>query len=856
MRRITCSIRAAFGGAAFALPSSAMALQAPIVVVPTQPESVTVAAGRRYQAGTLHRWFAGSAYRDLWATPIRVPVFDWGTYAGGLHPTKLGGGMQTKSLRFETAGGAEYVFRLSDKSVLSTPEQVQGTPAVRIFQDEISALHPAAAAISALIVEASGILHPTAILMVMGDDSALGKYRGDFADRLGMIEEFPNVPKDGVGFGGTTKIIDSPELLHLLNSDSRQHVDARGFLAARLTDFLINDNDRHPGNWKWARLEAGPKTQWEPIARDRDHAFVSYDGVLLSVARWAKPSLVSLGNAPDVQGLTEPRMLDARLLGGLEKPVWDSVARALQSRITDAVIDSAAQAMPIEYLASAPRLAAILKKRRDALGNAANQFYRLLAARAEVHGTDASDRAVINRVADDIVDVRLESEGKPFFSRRFHARETAEILVYLHGGDDTALVTGHVRRSIPIRVIGGNGANTLIDSSTVAGAKHVARLYDAGAVVGVSYGPDTMFDRRPWERSYGVLTPPNADDGTRYEPLVGLSFYRGMGVTPRIGLARSEYGFDQRPYASMVMIEGEYATKFQGARVAIAVDERLESSPVHFMVLARMSDLQVVHFSGLGNVTIDTGESNPLFAVHQRQWLFHPAIALAFGSTTDIALGPVLQHSVSDSARSPYLSSARPYGVGSFDQVGMQVDARYEWRDVRVGEEHTHHRVLAEIRGLYVPAALDVRSAFEAASASIGASITLPIPAQPFLVVRAGGKKVYGDFPFYEAATIGGDGSMRYMDTQYYAGDASLYGTSELRIPLVRFNALMPLRAGIMGLAEAGRVHLDGASPGGWHSRAGGGIWFGRGDASPVVTLVRTTEKRRSGFQLGFGLNF
>jgi hypothetical protein len=73
-------------------------------------------------------------------------------------------------------------------------------------------------------------------------------------------------------------------LLLLLNRNPREHVDARAFLTARLTDFLINDNDRHSGQWKWARLESGPKTQWQPIARDRDHAFVSYDGLLLRLA--------------------------------------------------------------------------------------------------------------------------------------------------------------------------------------------------------------------------------------------------------------------------------------------------------------------------------------------------------------------------------------------------------------------------------------------------------------------------------------------------------------------------------------------------------------------------------------------
>jgi len=91
------------------------------VVPPTKPESVTVAASTHYRAGALQRWFAGGTNRDLWATPIRVPVLDWQTYDGGLHPTKEGGGMQTKSLRFETPTGAEYVFRLSAKPRTARP---------------------------------------------------------------------------------------------------------------------------------------------------------------------------------------------------------------------------------------------------------------------------------------------------------------------------------------------------------------------------------------------------------------------------------------------------------------------------------------------------------------------------------------------------------------------------------------------------------------------------------------------------------------------------------------------------------------------------------------------------------------
>ena len=72
-------------------------------------------------------------------------MLDWHTYLGGLHPTKEGGGMQTKSLRLENADGAEYVFRLSDKEATGAPGALRHTPVDRFFQDEVSAQHPAAA---------------------------------------------------------------------------------------------------------------------------------------------------------------------------------------------------------------------------------------------------------------------------------------------------------------------------------------------------------------------------------------------------------------------------------------------------------------------------------------------------------------------------------------------------------------------------------------------------------------------------------------------------------------------------------------------------------------------------------------
>jgi hypothetical protein len=899
--------------AVLAFPSAALALQQPsgdssvtfqlkVAKRPAAPgESAWVAAGARYHADPTLRWFDGNSYRALWTTPIRVPVLDLQTFVpGGLRPLKEGGGMQTKSLRLEAANGDEWAFRLVDKKPASVPSELRRTPVEKVVQDLVSSEHPAAAEISGPIVEAAGVLHVKAILMVMPNDPALGEYRKDFAGKLGDLERFPNVPKeedkqdvknepkaekneskaerkdkaetekkdkaesakagakdeaDRTGFAGASKIIDSPDLLKLINTDAKEHADATAFLKARLTDFLIGDNDRHAGQWKWARFPSAPKTEWEPIARDRDHAFVSYEGVVGSVGRRVRATVVKFRGKPDVAGLTFPNDIDQRLLAGLEKPVWDSVARDIQQRVTDSVIHAAALEMPPEYQSTAPHLEAILKQRRAALPAAAEQYYHTLAERVQVDGTDSADRATIVRGKDGSVDVRLESGGTTFYARRFHPDETHEILVYLHDGDDTAIVTGHADESILVRVIGGNGNNVLVDSSTVGGDRHPTHLYDVGPTSGVSYGLDTLFVRVPWEERKGKLAPAVPDFGGDIVPHVGLNDPRSLGLTPLIGFTRYTYGFLDRPYSTMLRVDGEYATQFNGARVALLADKRFEASPFHTELFARVSDLQYVNFFGFGNATSDLLAPNSFFEVHQRQLTMNPAVGLSIGQWTDVTLGPLFTHAATDSARSPFLGELRPYGFGTFNEGALQLNARFDRDPGRVDSvtPGDHYQVLAH--AAVYPAMMDVRSTFSKATLAFNAALQLPVLTRPTLTFRTGAQKVWGDFPFFEAATIGGDQTTQFIDAQRYAGDAALWGTSQLLVPLTRFRVIIPVRAGITGVAEAGRVYVDGSSPGGWHSTTGGGIWIGRLYGPQSLSLIETAGEKH-GVQLRLGLSF
>ena len=290
---------------------------------PASKDTVVVKAFGHYGASGFHRMMLGDGYRDVWGTPIKVPVLDLKAYAGGLKATELGGTAQTKSLRFVGADGRTYTFRPVYKDRLAFLAPFENTIIMDLFKDGLSALHPTGPLAAAPFMAAAGVLHPTPILFVLPNDAALGEFREEFAGKLGALEEHGTMPEEGPGIGGALDMLSWDDLLKRLNKDARTHVDARKLLTARLMDMLLNDNDRHRDQWKWALLQQNDTTgPWVPIARDRDGVFVHHDGLLLKLVRKVKPDVVEFQRTyPNLTAFAGPAIdFDQRLLIGLDKP--------------------------------------------------------------------------------------------------------------------------------------------------------------------------------------------------------------------------------------------------------------------------------------------------------------------------------------------------------------------------------------------------------------------------------------------------------------------------------------------------------------------------------------------------------
>lgn len=886
--------------------AAAMALLAvPAALQAQRGDSVTVVAGAQYAASRPWRLLLGADYRNLWTTPVRVEVLDLRTFAGGLTPMRTGGGNQTRSLRFQGADGREYAFRSVDKDhTRALSDDLKNTLVDAVVQDQVSSLHPGGALVADRLLDEAGILHVSPRLRVMPDDPRLGRFREEFAGMLGWLEVRPNEPEEeeeapdsgakeggtkeearaaeegperpreaaeeeegpdavwtAPAWGGAVKIKKTENFFDDLESGPDHRLDSRDYLAGRLMDLLFGDWDRHEDQYQWARFDRGGLHVWRAIPRDRDYVFVDYDGALVRAAKGIYPKAVLYGPRypGTLYGLTiNAQYLDRRLLADLPREAFDSVALALRARITDPVIESALRRMPPEYYRlTAEEVGEALRGRRDLLPDVARRFYAQLAAEAEVHGTDEDELLDVERFPDGSVEVRifLLEDGiparQPHFRRRFSLEESREVRIDLHGGDDRTVVRGEAGRSVLVRVIGGGGDDTFEDRSRAVGTR--TAFYDSRGDNTFVRGRGTKVDERPYEEpehTRGNLTDPPRTWGrgsSLFTPHV--TWKSNVGPVVGGGPGGVRYGFRRHPYATRWTIDALYAPLENRFAAEYQADFRRVASPDHLSVLARLSEMEVTRYHGFGNETSGEGESDRYKVWHAQAaaevlWNRFPT------ADTRLSFGPVLHWYDPELEDGTPLAADRPRGTEPFGAVGAQAQAEWDRRD---SETYPRSGFRVTAAGTVFPLSWDADGPFGRAQAEGSAYLSLPGERSPTLALRAGGVQALGDFPFQEAAFVGGSRTLRGYPFQRFAGERALYGSAEVRAPLAYVNLGVRGDLGVTALADAGRVFVDGERSDAWHTALGGGLWFAFLQRRAVASvLFAHGEKSDLYFRLGF----
>ncbi|WP_375418456.1 hypothetical protein [uncultured Hymenobacter sp.] len=846
----------------------------------------TVAAGAEYRGGPGKRFFLGPLYRTSWMQPVTVPTLDLSTEKGGLRAFGKGGGRQTTSLKLIAADSSEYVFRSVDKDVTRIlPPELRNSVAADVLRDITATAHPYSALVTGSLLDHTDILHARPRLFRLPDNQQLGPYRPEYAGLLGTLEDRPVDPKPNLpGFGNSEEVTRSFGLFRKLFKDHDNRVDAPALARARAFDMLVADFGKHEDNWKWAGYKEGKGTVYRPIPRDRDQSFTLWNGLLTYIANreWAVPSIEDFQSEfHDMESLNWPaRHLDRFLLQGLSRQDWQTAARYLQAQLTPAVIDEATAKLPAEIQGlSGKDLNRKLKARIQELPKAVDAYYKLLARRVDVVGSNKGEVFQMERLPGGALRVRMfdrasegdAPDGPALFDRTFSPRETQEVAVYGLDGRDVFTVSGNNgANGILLRLIGGEGKDNISDESRAAGLRTLTKVYDV---------PDTELKEGPeTDRRLSARPGVNAYDREQFEydgysPRLGLFYSRNDGFGASIGFDIVKQGFRKPDYKNRFGIDLTAAT--EGLRqVTLNTRHRYAFNKVDIGAETSYGDyFPFYNFFGLGNNTDfsqDLRQQN-YYRARYKGYYVNAFLERVFRQKSVLRVGPSFESYQSDftpgsllgelvNGPTPPEGQIRPntddqqlLGLSALLDLDFRDRPRFARRGVRVRLAHDSYR---QLNGQKENFGLTQGFAEYYGTARLLVPVTL--------VLKGGGARNYGPdaaIPFYKFTSLGQAENLRGYYRTRFTGDASAYFNSELRLALGQVkNGFLPFYYGVFGFYDQGRVYYQGSSPGGWHTGYGAGFYL-----APVVETLalsvsyqipgEATEPSLIQFGLGFRID-
>jgi hypothetical protein len=824
----------------------------------------TVIPDSGYEATAMKKLFFGSLNRELWTEPISVPVLDINFVKGGLSPIKQGGGMQTRSLRLQGGDGYQYVLRTIKKdATYLVGKNLRNTLAQDIILDGIAGSHPYAAIVVPQLADAVGVYHTNPKLVYVPKDSSLGDYLDDFGGTFCLFEERPDDDMSSIeSFGRSKKVVNYSKTIEKVHGKYGHNVDYKYIIRARLFDMLIADWDRHDDQWRWATFKEGDKTIYRPIPRDRDQVFFKFDGLFPQITnrKWAMRKFQ--GFHPDVRDIRgqnfNARYFDRSWLTAANREDWMAVAESMKAQLTDEVIERAIKTFPAAaYQINGEFLIQTLKSRRDKLLEFADRYYQVLSREVDVVGKLKNDYFEVIRNENGDVEVNIYArkkgdkvEEKHYYHRLFKRNETSEIRLYGLGGEDEFHISGEVKKSILVRIIGGFDKDKYRDESNVKGIRKFTRIYDTRKT-------DKKHLKKSKETAVSLESEENAISYNRkvfkYDktiPLPSFGFSPDDGLYVGAGFQFTKQGFNKFPNKYTHKFLANRSFKTSAFNVYYNYRYTRLFGKWDFGGNAIIEEPLVYNYYRPGNESVDSlGKNNS--TIRKEKYQFRPfierrsnnglhgfligadiqRISFEHTNTLDVLLGGTPENKSFTAVFAEYSLENKDNGVNPVRGVAFMAGIE---RAKGVSDDDINFTKIKSKLTIYFPLNF--------------------MPIKTTLAMRSGFARNFGEYEFYQANFIGGYKQLRGVRRNRFSGKTSFYNNIDLRFNLVRIkNYVLPFELGLLAHYDVGRVWEEGEDSDVWHESMGGGVFFNILD---FVVLNATYSKSEIDEFLVIGTNF
>lgn len=794
----------------------------------------TVIAGKYKNTG-FHRRLFGKHYRDEWNTPVKVPVMMLDTVANKLRPYEVGGGRQTISIRMRDAENKEYVLRSLDKSLGKTlPPEMQNTFIEDFMDDQVTIAHPYAAITIPDMAEAAGIYHTNPIIRFVPQQPALDTLNARYGDMLYLFEQRPDENwETAPNFGNAKDIISTGKLMQKLLASTSNEVDQQLYVRCRLFDMFIGDWGRHEDQWRWAEYKADGKKIYKPIPRDRDQAYTLFDGLMPKMVMRAANIRRLQSFNDEIKNIKtynySARYLDRRMANETTLEQWTSIAKDLQSRMTDDLIERSIRKMPPEVFAiSGEEIIRKLKSRRNHLLEYATEYYKFLARHVDIVGSQERDYYEVTRLDEEqtLVNVyKIAEDGsrskEPNYSRTFKTSETRDIR--LHGIDnkDVFVVDGNVRDGIVVRVIGGNDRDSITDKSDMPGMSGMTVVYDDKKNNYIRKGPETnlqlendsavhAYNYQEFDyHSKGPVFNTSYDNPDRFYIGIGYKFYRHYW-------RRYPHSFEQGIFLRYSISQNAYSILYAGTFYQAIGKWDLKFN-------ASQDAVRWTNFYGLGNETERTISSRRYYQLRTSEFLGSIGLNRTFAKYHNVLL------------------TAFYSGVEVIDDPNRFVSRNFTPNELFYFHHHQYlgariGYTFQKVDNIYIP---EKGIMFYAGAAhannilmdAVGFNtyngilqLYIPLIRKFSISTRTGITSVSGQPEFYQYASVGGSQTLRGFRRDRFWGKTAFYNSNELRWITDFRSYLANGRIGVFGFVDEGRVWMPGESSDKLHVGYGGGV--------------------------------
>ncbi|GAA4272763.1 metallophosphatase [Aquimarina gracilis] len=821
--------------------------------------------------GKLYRGLWGDHYRKYYSTQVEAPIVFLDTLKGGLTPIRRGGGHQSKSLRLEGKDGKQYVMRALRKSAIKflqatafqdkyIEEDLQDSFADRFLLDFYTTAHPYTPFSVNTLAAAANVYHTNPVLYYVPKQETLGVFNDEYGDELYMIEErVESNHSDLASFGKPKDILSTDDVLQEIRKTGKSIVDEPSYIRARLFDMLIGDWDRHEDQWRWARFENGDGTELcKPIPRDRDQAFSVFDGSILSFLRFAVPFIRMMQSfdeeLPNTKWFNfEPYPLDLTFINKSDWTVWEQQVNYIQNNVTDEIIEKAFKKLPKEVKGSTiEEIKTKLKGRRENLKDIARRYYLYISKFEVIAGTQKDDDFIIKRLPDGKTSIDILRKDLTIFNRTFSAQETKEIWLYGLDGNDSFVVEGNGDNPIKTRIMGGRKNDTydfkntkkvkLYDykskNNTIVNKKSRRWLVDSYEINNYDYK----------KRKYNVnqllpLIAFNPDDGLR------AGFLNTF----------TQYGLQRNPFTHKHSLGASYYTGSGGFDVSYTGEFSNIFHNWNFGIEAKYnSPTFAINFFGFGNETEYDRDDVDFDFNRTRIEKISTAVSLIWRGRDggNFYVKPIFESFEVENTAGRFIN-AIPADNDVFEKqnyAGAEVHYHFANKDNLAFPTYALNTGITAGYKTNIDGG-DNKNRFAYVEPYFSIDHRLDKTGNLVFATKIGGEVILGDeFEFYHGAQIGGNNGLRGFRNERFTGKYALYQNVDLRLLLGKFKtSFIPLKYGITGGFDHGRVWIKDDNSDQWHIATGGSFWISGLDTfSANIGFYGSEDSGRIIFTVGF----